>query len=129
MLAFLTKYKNTICVIIVLVLLGVVYFEGKSAGKDAGYFDGYKEAETLYKKQLEQAQQERDIVKTQYESFVASSNKKVSELEQKSIQLSKDRKAWMQKYDKLLSNQLMSKENASKPAWTKETVKLINNIL
>lgn len=129
MLAFLTKYKNAIAAIFVLILLAFVYFEGKSAGKDAGYLDGYAKAETVYQQKLTQTIQERDILKTQYESFVANSNKRVSELEQQSIKLSNDRKAWMQKYNKLLSEQKMSEENASKPAWTLETVKLINNML
>lgn len=129
MLAFLTKYKNAIIAILILILLAFVYFEGKSAGKDSGYLEGYNKAEALLLEKLNQAIQERDILKTQYEAFVASSNKRVSELEQQSIKLSKDRKDWIQKYNKLLSEQKMSEENASKPAWTLETVKLINNML
>lgn len=129
MLAFLTKYKNVIVIIFALILLAFVYFEGKSAGKDAGYLEGYAKAEETFQQKLTQAIQERDIVKTQYEAFVANSNKRVSELEQQSIKLSNDRKAWMQKYNKLLSEQKMSEENAVKPAWTLETVKLINNML
>lgn len=129
MLSFLSKYKYILIAILALSLLSFVYFEGKSAGKDSGYLSGHREAEDKYKTQLEQTQQERDIIKTQYEKFVADSNKRVSQLEQESIRLSNDKKAWMKKYNSLLSSQTMSKENASKPAWTKETVKLINNIL
>ena len=125
-----TYWKQILLVLTVVAITCGLYFEGKSVGRDAGYLEGYEVAKEELMSKVEAAQAETDAVTKAYNEFIVENNKKVAELEQKSIQLYKDKKDWMKKYDEAVKNQQqMSEENAKKPAWTKETTQLINGLL
>ena len=124
-----TYWKQILLVLAVVAITCGLYFEGKSSGKAAGYLEGYETAKKEYMSKVEAAQAETDAVTKAYNEFIVANNKKVSELEQKSIELSKERKDLLKKYDEAVKQLKMSEENAKKPAWTVETTQLINGLL
>lgn len=124
-----TYWKYILAFIILFAIMAGLYFEGKSAGKAIGYRDGYEKCLNEYKTKLDCANTKIESITSAYNDFIKANNAKVKELEERSIQLTKDKKALLSKYDALMKEQKMSTKNASIQAWTEETVTLINNLL
>lgn len=130
MWTFIKSYwKQIILALFIIAAVCGLYFEGKSAGHDAGYLEGYETAKQQFESKANAAQAEADAVTKAYNDFILQNNQKVAELEKKSAQLSNEKRDLLKKYDEAVKQLKMSEENASKPAWTLETVELINELL
>ena len=111
----MSKYLNIGIALAVVILLGIVYFLGRSAGHDNGYIEGKAEVQI----QLD------DMIK-QYNELVKTSNAKISLLEQQAYQASQEKDQLIEEYKKRIES--LSVKDQSR-AWSRETVRAINEVI
>ena len=111
----MSKYLNIGIALAVVILLGIVYFLGRSAGQDNGYIEGKAEVQI----QLD------DMIK-QYNELVKTSNAKISLLEQQAYQASQEKEQLIEEYKKRIES--LSVKDQSR-AWSRETVQAINEVI
>ncbi len=109
------SYRLIIAVVAIVGSIFLIYHEGKSFG----YSNGYNEAEQVYSTKLAD-------VEDKYNRLVATSNKKINELEAKASELSKQKSEIIAEYQKRIDAIIV--KDTSK-AWSTDTVKKINEVI